>query len=384
MGLGKTIIMIGLLSVNIKLRTLIVLPPILINQWSDQIYKMTGHRALIYHGQNKKKITLEQLNGAKVVLASYNAVAINKKHTFVTTLLHSVAWSRIIFDEAHHLRNKNTSIFNGASMLTSSVRWLVTGTLVQNRMNDFNNLCAILKLKRAFYRDPANYASFIIRRTKSCCDKDNLIGLVSEAHSVNWASKEEETLSLSIHESLCNAAEGDKFKWFLKARQVCVLPRLVDSRVMYTSKLDSVCGAILARKNDGNGKLVFCSFRKEIDWIYQKLVEGGFGSVVILDGRVKQRSRAKILTSKNDVMIVQINTGCEGLNLQEHYSEVYFVSPHWNPSVEDQAVARCHRFGQLKCVNVHRFHMSQDYSMDQYIVSLQERKRMIYSTFEKG
>ena len=378
MGLGKTILMIGLMAVNKKPSTLIVLPPILISQWSDQIYKMTGHRALIYHGQNKKKVTLTSLNESRVVLTSYNAVAINKKHTFATTLLHSVEWSRIIFDEAHHLRNKNTSVFNGASMLNSSVRWMVTGTPVQNRMKDFYNLCEILKLEPAFYRDPANYASFMIKRTKISCDKEHVIGLVSQASAISWANKEEEELSLSVHENLNNAA-SDKLVWFLKARQVCVLPQLVDTRVMSTSKLDYVCDFILARKNDGNGKLVFCSFRKEIDMVYQKLVEGGAGSVVIIDGRVSPKQRSLVLAAKNDVMIVQINTGCEGLNLQEHYSEVYFVSPHWNPSVEDQAVARCHRFGQTKCVNVHRFHMSQDESMDQFIATLQGKKRMLYN-----
>jgi SNF2 family DNA or RNA helicase len=377
MGLGKTILMIGLVAVNKKPSTLIVLPPILISQWSDQIYKMTGHRALVYHGQNKKKITLTSLNESRVVLTSYNAVAINKKHTFATTLLHSIAWSRIIFDEAHHLRNKNTSVFNGASLLNSSARWMVTGTPVQNRMKDFYNLCTILKLEPAFYRDPSNYATFMIKRTKISCNKEQEIGLVSQASAISWATKEEEELSLSVHENLSNAA-GDKLVWFLKARQVCVLPQLVDTRVMSSSKLDYVCDAILARKNDGNGKLVFCSFRKEIDWIYQKLVEGEVGSVVILDGRVSPKQRSHILTEKNDVMIVQINTGCEGLNLQEHYSEVYFVSPHWNPSVEDQAVARCHRFGQKKQVNVHRFHMSQDESMDQFIATLQGKKRMLY------
>ena len=383
MGLGKTILMIGLMSVNIKPRTLIVLPPILISQWNDQIYKMTGHRAVIYHGQNKKKVTLSLLNESRVVLASYNAVAINKKHSFATTLLHSVDWSRIIFDEAHHLRNKNTSVFNGASMLNSPVRWLVTGTPIQNQMKDFYNLCAILKLEPAVYRDPANYPSFMIKRSRTSCERSGgeaEIGLVSDASAVSWAKKEEEELSLSVHESLKNSV-GDKLPWFLKARQVCVLPQLVDSRVMSTSKLDSVCDFILARKDDGNGKLVFCSFRKEIDVMYQKLVEGGAGSVVILDGRVTAKQKSRILEERNDVMIVQINTGCEGLNLQEHYSEVYFVSPHWNPSVEDQAVARCHRFGQTKSVNVHRFHMSQDESMDQYVTLLQGKKRMLYSTF---
>ena len=64
-----------------------------------------------------------------------------------------------------------------------------------------------------------------------------------------------------------------------------------------------------------------------------------------------------MLEEGNEVLILQIQTGCEGLNLQEHYSEIYFVSPHWNPCVEDQAIARCHRIGQKKEVQVYRFNM---------------------------
>ena len=54
------------------------------------------------------------------------------------------------------------------------------------------------------------------------------------------------------------------------------------------------------------------------------------------------------------VLLIQIKSGCEGLNLQ-NYNDVYFTSPHWNPAVEDQAVARVHRLGQLKPVNVYHF-----------------------------
>jgi SNF2 family DNA or RNA helicase len=68
------------------------------------------------------------------------------------------------------------------------------------------------------------------------------------------------------------------------------------------------------------------------------------------------------------------------LNLQEFYSEVYFVSPHWNPAIEDQAVARCHRIGQTKTVSVHRFQMNkfveeESKTMDNYITGVQETKR---------
>jgi SNF2 family DNA or RNA helicase len=46
----------------------------------------------------------------------------------------------------------------------------------------------------------------------------------------------------------------------------------------------------------------------------------------------------------------------EGLNLQ-NYNEVYFVSPTYNPSIEQQAIARCYRRGQQKDVYVFKFNM---------------------------
>ena len=77
-----------------------------------------------------------------------------------------------------------------------------------------------------------------------------------------------------------------------------------------------------------------------------------------------------------DVIILQIQTGCEGLNLQ-HFQEIYFVSPHWNPAVEAQAVARCHRIGQEAEVDVFRFTMEaiDDVdTLDMCIKKCQERK----------
>jgi SNF2 family DNA or RNA helicase len=60
MGLGKTIMMIGLMFANFQHRNLIVVPPALMEQWALQIFKTTGHRAIIYHGQNKKYINISE------------------------------------------------------------------------------------------------------------------------------------------------------------------------------------------------------------------------------------------------------------------------------------------------------------------------------------
>ena len=120
--------------------------------------------------------------------------------------------------------------------------------------------------------------------------------------------------------------------------------------------------------------------------------------VAVIDGRTPEGERREILQAKAQakreeiqVLILQIQTGCEGLNLQT-YSEVYFVSPHWNPAVEDQAVARCHRIGQTEETAVFRFQMDgfdeanmeggfdqakKTQSLDEYISSVQLLKREI-------
>jgi hypothetical protein len=132
-----------------------------------------------------------------------------------------------------------------------------------------------------------------------------------------------------------------------------------EEALIYTSKLDAVIGAVLKNKDNGNGKLIFCHFREEIVEITKRLIAGGFQNVIAIDGTVSKAKRKSILKQKYDVLILQIQTGCEGLNLQENYSEIYFTSPHWNPAVEEQAIARCHRIGQAKTVLVNRFEMGQ-------------------------
>jgi SNF2 family DNA or RNA helicase len=158
-----------------------------------------------------------------------------------------------------------------------------------------------------------------------------------------------------------------------------------------SSKLDAVLHTLIGRKGNGNGKLVFCHFREEMDFILLRLKEADPDvSVAVFDGRASIKKRQVMLSEPNEFLIIQIQTGCEGLNLQEHFSEVYFVSPNWNPSIEEQAIARCHRIGQKKPVHVFRYHMTTyqplsesesdlvpSPSLDQYIQTIQSFKRDI-------
>jgi SNF2 family DNA or RNA helicase len=109
--------------------------------------------------------------------------------------------------------------------------------------------------------------------------------------------------------------------------------------------------------------------------------------VVCYDGRNSGGENLASLADPADALVIQIQTGCEGLNLQHNFSEIYFVSPHWNPCVEDQAIARCHRIGQTKSVDVFKFEMrgfSGDkgseivpIALEKYINQVQDGKRVI-------
>ena len=107
-----------------------------------------------------------------------------------------------------------------------------------------------------------------------------------------------------------------------------------------------------------------------------------------IDGRISKKTRGIILSAELDVLVLQIKTGNEGLNLQE-YNEVYFVTPQWNPRVEEQAIARCHRMGQKKKVHVFRFVMNsfddnmKTKNIELYSENIQEKKREIEDNIHK-
>lgn len=416
MGMGKTIQMIGVLMLNPQPKTLIIVPPILIQQWYREILKYTGHKSVVYHGKDRKQKYLED---AIVVITSYDVVfrdsedGIFPSHT-------SISWNRIICDEAHHLRNSKTKIYHSISCLLekqkihNNVLWCITGTPVQNSMRDLYTLFGLFcptaatsnistspstspphNKKHTNEYDDILRGSFLQRKQRSLLEKQETETMVE------WKNEEERYLATDIHHTIpClkfgMEMETDDSFWkekkatvlvsMLRAKQTCILPKMVEIPYFtsslketeetqpkeipekirhcfqdtYSSKLSEILAILRERKSNGNGKILFCHFRAEIAFLKKRLQEeitdswiGEWSDFKKMDGQ--------LLDDMGDspILLLPIQSGCEGLNLQDRFSEIYFVSPNWNPAMEAQAIARCHRIGQKKTVQVFRFSMNR-------------------------
>lgn len=167
MGLGKTIMMIGTIVANFKMPSLIILPVFLVEQWSKEIYKTTGHRVLVYQGKMKKKITIEILTRTPIILTTYGNVLTDSKKN---NILNKISWSRVICDEAHHMRNRKSKIKNAVINLKTEIMWLISGTPIQNHINDLYSLFEVLKISKTVFIQTDNLkdimTKIVLKRTK--------------------------------------------------------------------------------------------------------------------------------------------------------------------------------------------------------------------------
>ncbi|KAF8932902.1 hypothetical protein CPC16_004898 [Podila verticillata] len=121
--------------------------------------------------------------------------------------------------------------------------------------------------------------------------------------------------------------------------------------------------------------VVFSQWTSMLDLIEDGLRENNI-RFTRLDGTMQRNDRTLAMTNFKEnpevsVILISLKAGGVGLNLTAA-QRVYLMDPHWNPSVESQAIDRIHRLGQTKPVDVIRFIIKE--SIEENILELQKRK----------
>jgi SNF2 family DNA or RNA helicase len=408
MGLGKTVQLIATMLVNPKPHTLVVVPKSIVGQWCAEVARFAPSLTT-YAFDGAKRQLPEKL--PSIVVAPYSVLP-HRPGAPICELLR-VKWDRVILDEGHEIRNKNSKGHTACRALEAPIRWIVTGTPVFNSIKDFVALCAFIGLPREVvqgYTDKIR-EKFVLRRTKIDVAEHNkrleLPPLDFQNLELEMYPEERDLYSDVFHKGQTivrhvfaagtqNIHQMELLECLLRTRQVMSWPQLYldgialkeesdpEPWVGRSRKMETLMGCIKTHPNEKT--LIFTQFMGEMDRIQELLSEMDIPTFRI-DGSVckeQREDRIKGFKSgpKNSVFIIQIKAGGVGLNLQEA-TRVYITCPAWNPATELQAIGRAHRTGQTQKVVVRRLiYMGEDGveplpSVEQSIMQLQEGKAKV-------
>ena len=228
---------------------------------------------------------------------------------------------------------------------------------------------------------------FILRRTR----KDVLNDLPELEEQVIFSEMEEqqskyyEKVKSSIRNrilALDSEEKSYKFHVFNALTQLRLLsnhPILSDANYQgLSTKTQDVIEYINTILKSGEKVLVFSSFVKHLEIFsqYYRSIGVRFSMLTGSDSTEKREKSIENFKKESDhqIFFISIKAGGVGLNLTEA-PYVIILDPWWNPSIEQQAIARAHRMGQQQKVLVTRF-ITKD-TIEEKIMSLQSHKMQL-------
>ncbi|KAM0134106.1 hypothetical protein ACHAO1_005941 [Botrytis cinerea] len=175
MGLGKTLQSISLILSNPKPSssdethskrklpsgldkcTLVVAPLALIRQWEaeikDKVEESHSLRVCVHHGPQRTK-RFQDLRKFDVVITTYQILVSEWGNSSkddddegVKVGCFGIHWYRVILDEAHTIKNRNAKATQACYSLRSQYRWCLTGTPMQNNLDELQSLIKFLRIK---------------------------------------------------------------------------------------------------------------------------------------------------------------------------------------------------------------------------------------------
>jgi SNF2 family DNA or RNA helicase len=287
-----------------------------------------------------------------------------------------------------------------ARKIVAPLRWVVTGTPLVNSLKDIVALLAFLGVPYSpLWRWEPRYLHLLphllLHRSL-----DSLRGVIQGAPPVPvvhqmvlpFTTKEEEEFYHGVQGSTESMAKkyasellssAEAFKLLLRLRQISVHPQIyIDAKrredssyeredwTASSTKLDAISRIIRSDDSSSTHKyIVFCQFHEEMALIRKSLLADGLVAddhILMYHGALNQTERTAVLkrskeTSQRTVLLLQLQAGGVGLNLQE-YDRIVFVSPWWTSALMDQAIARAVRMGQTSVVHVYHLQLAAEKS----------------------
>ncbi|KAF3908917.1 hypothetical protein AA313_de0208672 [Arthrobotrys entomopaga] len=149
MGMGKTLTTLALIATSNDMEslcqaprtTLLICPKSVIASWREQLEQHTQLLSLVVD-PNDRRLNMSDINNYDLLITTYGVVA---SGSYIATAIRKHHWRRIVLDEAHVIRERNTNQAKRIFSLNADYRWCLTGTPVQNKLDDYGSLLQFLK-----------------------------------------------------------------------------------------------------------------------------------------------------------------------------------------------------------------------------------------------
>ena len=403
MGLGKTLQALALIECvrstqADELPALVVCPASLVENWMREAGRFVpGLRLAKHHGLKRAKQPAA-LEATDIVITSYGTLRQDVE------LLAGIDWAVVIGDEAQHIKNRRSQNAKSLTRLHSKGRFLLTGTPIENSLDDLLSLFSFLmpgyltkaggKLSqedRAWHaqRQSQRAAAYILRRTKKEVAPE-LPDKIEKTFFCELGAKQtrfyQDTLEKTRREifnmEMAGANAGRvqfaAFTELLRLRQACVDPRILDQQFPAAdcAKLAAFDEVLDECLDAGSRILVFSSFVSALQLLAEHLSAKGH-RFCYLDGKTKNRLAMCDRFNQDagiPVFLISLKAGGTGLNLTGADTVVHY-DPWWNPAAEAQATDRAHRIGQQKVVTSIKLIAAN--TVEEKVLELQAKKAEI-------
>jgi superfamily II DNA or RNA helicase len=374
MGLGKTVQALALILHRAREGpTLVVAPASVCWNWETEVSRFAPDLRVVDDACRPYEMTI----------TSY---ALLRKSRSVK----ATRWTTVVLDEAQAIKNPHARQSKAARSLTADFRLALTGTPVENRVEELYSLFQFLNpglLKKPsgqlksedLDRLRARVRPFLLRRTRAevLTELPPRLDLVLPIE-LNLAEKA--LHELARREALKGETEVSRLLAELtRMRLACCHAGLVDDGLKSASSskllaLEELLSQIL---EGGHRVLVFSQFVRFLKLAASMLDSAGV-AYFLLTGETPKKRRAEQIEAfqagcpgEGRVFLISLKAGGTGLNLTGADCVVH-LDPWWNPAVEEQASSRAYRIGQELPVTIYRL-IARD-SVEERIVELHRHK----------
>lgn len=385
MGLGKTIQGIGVAEILARQagisRVLVVCPASLKSQWAAEIAKFGGRDSQVILGPGSERAG-QYRSGAFFTICNYEQVLRDQ------AIIEPVPWDLIILDEGQRIKNWEAKTSNVIKSLRSPYALVLSGTPLENRLDELFSVVEFIddrRLGAAFrfynrhrmvdergkvlgYKNLAELRErlkpVLLRRTRASVLQElpprttEVVRIAPTGEQKDINDEQLRTVAQIAAKRYITEMDMMRMqKALLMARMAADSSFLVHKEAPgFSSKLERLDELLEGLSGEEDRKIVlFSEWTTMLDLIEPLLTKHAM-NFVRLEGKVPQRKRQQLVSEFRDDpkcrVFLATNAGSTGLNLQAANTVINVDLP-WNPAVLEQRIARAHRMGQKRPVQVY-------------------------------